>query len=43
MYFEDKPDVNHADPNLMADEIRDAKRGCDFLIVSCHWGTEFDF
>ena len=42
-FFADRPDVAYADINRIGDEIRNARDNCDFLIVSFHWGREFDF
>jgi poly-gamma-glutamate synthesis protein (capsule biosynthesis protein) len=42
-FFADRPDVAYADINRIDDEIRNARENCDFLIVSFHWGKEFDF
>lgn len=42
-YFKDKADVAQLVLDSLSDEVRKAKSKCDFLIVSFHWGKEFDF
>ncbi|WP_176431283.1 CapA family protein [Anaerovirgula multivorans] len=42
-YFPDRPEVARIDPDLMPEEITRAKESCDFLVVSFHWGKEYDF
>lgn len=42
-YFEDRPDVSQVVLENLSKEVRDAKSNCDFLIVSFHWGREFDY
>jgi|BioPla2DNA2_1021312.scaffolds.fasta_scaffold11733_3 poly-gamma-glutamate synthesis protein (capsule biosynthesis protein) len=37
-----KPDVAQLDIEALADEVKSAKVNCDVLIVSFHWGTEFE-
>lgn len=41
-FSDEKPDVARADDARTAAAIADAKKQCDFLIVSFHWGKEFD-
>lgn len=41
-YFDYKPGVSYANEDKLAQEIKQAKTGCDLLIVSFHWGKEFD-
>jgi poly-gamma-glutamate synthesis protein (capsule biosynthesis protein) len=41
-YLKEAPDVAHINENLQK-EVQDAKKKCDFLIVSFHWGQEFHF
>lgn len=41
--FSDRPDVAKVDPKSLEDEIKSAKEKCDFLIVSLHWGKEYEF
>lgn len=41
-FLENNPDIAHANEN-MEQEIRSAKANCDILIVSCHWGREYNF
>lgn len=42
-FSEDKPDVAHPDMAKTGAEIGKVREKCDFLIVSFHWGREFDF
>lgn len=42
MYDEDKADVARPDMKTLSEEIRTAAEQCDFLVVSFHWGKEFD-
>lgn len=42
-FSEDKPDVAHPDVVKIESQITSAKKKCDLLIVSFHWGREFDF
>ncbi|HWR61660.1 MAG TPA: CapA family protein [Clostridia bacterium] len=42
MYDEDKADVARPDMKTLKEEIRTAAEQCDFLVVSFHWGKEFD-
>ncbi|ARE86965.1 CapA family protein [Clostridium formicaceticum] len=42
-HFSDRPEVARVDLNLMPKEIIRAKENCDFLVVSFHWGKEYDF
>lgn len=42
VYIEDKPDVAQLDLNSLTDEVKSAKSGCDILVVSFHWGNEFE-
>lgn len=39
----DKPDVAHPAKEQIMDQIKRAKLNCDLLVVSFHWGREFDF
>ena len=39
----DKPDVAFVDRNTIAERIALAKKECDFLVVSFHWGREFEY
>jgi poly-gamma-glutamate synthesis protein (capsule biosynthesis protein) len=41
--FIDRPDVAKVDFDTLGDEIKSAKKNCDFLIVSFHWGKEYEF
>lgn len=41
IYSDKKPDVARLDLATLADEVKSAKTGCDFLVVSFHWGSEF--
>ncbi|WP_273228209.1 CapA family protein [Geosporobacter ferrireducens] len=43
LHFSDRPEVARIDPKLMPAEISKAKESCDFLVVSFHWGKEYDF
>lgn len=42
IYDEDKADVARADMKSLGEEVRAARENCDFLVVSFHWGKEFD-
>ncbi len=42
-YFSDRPDVCRADVSCLSEEINRAREKCDILVVSFHWGKEFDF
>lgn len=42
MYDEEKVDVARPDIKSLGEEIRSAREQCDFLVVSFHWGKEFD-
>jgi len=39
----DTPDVAKVDVDTLEDEVKSAKENCDFLIVSFHWGKEYEF
>ena len=39
--FDDRPDVAFVDRQTIAGRISSAKKECDILIVSFHWGGEF--
>lgn len=39
----DRPDVAKVDVEALEDEVKSAKKNCDFLIVSFHWGKEYEF
>jgi poly-gamma-glutamate synthesis protein (capsule biosynthesis protein) len=43
MYDEGKADVARADMKFLSEEVKSARKQCDFLIVSFHWGKEFDY
>lgn len=43
IYDEDKADVARADMKSLSKEVKAAREQCDFLVVSFHWGKEFDF
>ncbi len=43
IYSEDKPDVARVDEERMRKEIGDARKHCDFLVISFHWGKEYEF
>ncbi len=40
-HFDEKADVSFLDNENMGKEIKAAKKQCDWLIVSFHWGKEF--
>ena len=42
MYDEEKADVARVDIKTLGEEVKSAKKQCDFLVVSFHWGKEFD-
>lgn len=42
-YLENRPDIARVDKERIWDTIREAREQCDFLVVSFHWGKEFDF
>jgi len=42
-FLEDQPDVAQVDIKSIGEEVRSAKEKCDVLIVSFHWGREFDY
>ncbi len=42
IYDEYKADVARTDMDSLVEEVRAAREDCDFLIVSFHWGKEFD-
>lgn len=39
---EDKADVARPDIKTLGEEVKAAREQCDFLVVSFHWGKEFD-
>jgi poly-gamma-glutamate synthesis protein (capsule biosynthesis protein) len=41
--LDDKPDVSKADIDTIVREINATKQQCDILVVSFHWGTEYQF
>lgn len=41
-YFPDRPDTAKLIEDGLASEIAAARRNCDILVVSFHWGREFD-
>lgn len=41
--LDDNPDVSKADLDTVIKEVNVAKKQCDFLVVSFHWGTEYEF
>lgn len=41
--FVDRPDAARIDYNTIAKEVCETKKRCDFLVVSFHWGNEFEF
>lgn len=41
-YLPDRPDVAQVDITKLSEEVKNAKANCDILIVSFHWGREFD-
>lgn len=41
-YLANKPDVAQVDLSRLAHEVKGAKSRCDILIVSFHWGYEFE-
>ncbi len=43
MYDEDKADVARVDIKSLGEEVKAAREQCDFLVVSFHWGKEFDY
>lgn len=42
MYDENKADVARPDMKSLGEEVKAAREQCDFLVVSFHWGKEFD-
>jgi len=42
IYDEDKADVARADMKSLGEEVKAAREQCDFLVISFHWGKEFD-
>lgn len=42
IYAEDKADVARPDLKTLGEEVRAAGKECDLLVVSFHWGKEFD-
>lgn len=42
IYDENKADVARLDMESLSREVRSAKKQCDFLVVSFHWGKEYD-
>lgn len=42
-YFEDRPNIAHINETSLSTSIEQAKENCDILLVSFHWGKEFDF
>lgn len=42
MYDEDKADVARVDMKSLGEEVKATREQCDFLVVSFHWGKEFD-
>lgn len=43
-YFhtQEKPNISMLDKSSLGESIADARKKCDFLVVSFHWGREFD-
>lgn len=41
--FSDRPDVAKVAMESLREEIKSAKKECDLLVVSFHWGKEYDF
>ncbi|HEY8500269.1 MAG TPA: CapA family protein [Clostridia bacterium] len=43
-YFhtQEKPNISMLDESSMGESIINARKKCDFLVVSFHWGREFD-
>jgi poly-gamma-glutamate synthesis protein (capsule biosynthesis protein) len=37
----DRPSVAHLDPEELPARVRSAKKRCDVLVVSVHWGVEY--
>ncbi|MEA4849239.1 MAG: CapA family protein [Clostridiaceae bacterium] len=42
IFHEDKADVARPDMKTIGEEVEAAREQCDFLLVSFHWGKEFD-
>jgi len=42
IHVAEKPTVSHYDNRLIKSEIEEAKKECDYLVVSMHWGNEYD-
>ncbi|SHJ28239.1 poly-gamma-glutamate synthesis protein (capsule biosynthesis protein) [Geosporobacter subterraneus DSM 17957] len=42
LYFSDRPEVARINPDTISAEITRAKESCDFLVISFHWGKEYD-
>ena len=43
MYDEEKADVARPDIKSLSEEVGRAREQCDFLVVTFHWGKEFDY
>ncbi|MCT4619964.1 MAG: CapA family protein [Marinisporobacter sp.] len=43
IYSKERMDISRADMKTIGDTIRKAKEGCDYLILSFHWGNEYEF
>lgn len=41
--FSDRADVAKVYIETLKEEVESAKKNCDFLVVSFHWGKEFEF
>ncbi|TCO79438.1 poly-gamma-glutamate synthesis protein (capsule biosynthesis protein) [Marinisporobacter balticus] len=42
IYSRDRADILRVDNNAFGNEIKRAKKACDFLVVSFHWGKEYE-
>lgn len=42
VYSDKKPDVAQLDLDRLATQVKSAKLDCDILLVSFHWGSEFE-
>lgn len=41
VFLENKPDIARFSNSITAEDIKQAKAQCDFLVVTFHWGKEF--
>ncbi|MCT4607419.1 MAG: CapA family protein [Marinisporobacter sp.] len=43
IYSKERMDISRVNMKKIGDTIKKAKEGCDYLILSFHWGNEYEF